>query len=163
SRTLFYGGVVRPASGWGWRAGSADVSRGGSAARLGGGRVGRRSGGRSVAGRTKAERGAGIWRHANRERSEWRRSRDAWRRAGAGTGTAGPQAGLTAADCSDATGAHGLVTGFGDTGPDGIGGITLGGGAGYLVRAHGLTIDDLLAADVVTADGRLLRVDERSH
>ena len=43
--------------------------------------------------------------------------------------------------------------------PSGIGGITLGGGVGYLVRKHGLTIDNLLAAEVVTADGELLRVD----
>ena len=50
------------------------------------------------------------------------------------------------------------MTGFGDTGSVGIGGITLGGGVGYLVRKHGLTIDDLLAADIVTADGELLRV-----
>ena len=40
--------------------------------------------------------------------------------------------------------AHGLVTGFGDTGSVGIAGITLGGGVGYLVRKHGLTIDILL-------------------
>ena len=45
----------------------------------------------------------------------------------------------------------------------GIGGITLGGGIGYLVRKHGLTIDDLLAADVVSADGELLRVDAETH
>ncbi len=45
----------------------------------------------------------------------------------------------------------------------GIGGITLGGDVGYLVRKHGLTIDDLLAADVVTADGRLLRLDAETH
>ena len=60
-------------------------------------------------------------------------------------------------------GAHGLATGFGDTGSVGIGGITLGGGVGYLVRKHGLTIDDLLAAEVVTADSRLLRVDAETH
>jgi FAD/FMN-containing dehydrogenase len=60
-------------------------------------------------------------------------------------------------------GVHGLVTGFGDTGSVGVGGITLGGGVGYLVRAYGLTIDDLLAADVVTADGRLLRTDAEAH
>jgi FAD/FMN-containing dehydrogenase len=45
----------------------------------------------------------------------------------------------------------------------GIGGITLGGGVGYLVRKHGLTIDDVLAAEVVTADGELLRVDAEGH
>ncbi|HET6750830.1 MAG TPA: BBE domain-containing protein, partial [Actinomycetes bacterium] len=59
--------------------------------------------------------------------------------------------------------AHGLATGFGDTASVGIGGITLGGGIGYLVRKYGLTIDDLLAAEVVTADGQLLQVDQGSH
>lgn len=77
--------------------------------------------------------------------------------------TAWAQTGLTAAEYTVAAGAHGLATGFGDTGSVGIGGITLGGGVGYLVRKHGLTIDDLLAAEVVTADGRLLHVDEGTH
>jgi FAD/FMN-containing dehydrogenase len=73
------------------------------------------------------------------------------------------QTGLTAVEYSTATGAHGLATGFGDTGSVGIGGITLGGGVGYLVRKYGMTIDDLLAAEVVTADGQLLRVDGEHH
>jgi FAD/FMN-containing dehydrogenase len=77
--------------------------------------------------------------------------------------TAWAETGLTAAEYSAAAGVHGLTTGFGDTGSVGIGGITLGGGVGYLVRKHGLTIDDLLAADVVTADGELLRVDADHH
>ncbi len=77
--------------------------------------------------------------------------------------TAWAETGLTAAEYTAAVGAHGLVTGFGDTGSVGIGGITLGGGVGFLVRAFGLTIDDLLAADVVTADGELLRVDAENH
>ena len=67
--------------------------------------------------------------------------------------TAWAQTGLTAGEYTTAAGAHGLATGFGDTGSVGIGGITLGGGVGYLVRKHGLTIDDLLAAELVTADG----------
>jgi FAD/FMN-containing dehydrogenase len=78
-------------------------------------------------------------------------------------GTAWAQTGLTAGEYSVAAGAHGLATGFGDTGSVGIGGITLGGGIGLLVRKHGLTIDDLLAAEVVTADGQLLHVDADSH
>ena len=73
------------------------------------------------------------------------------------------QAGLTALELSQATSEHGLAIGFGDTGSVGIGGITTGGGVGYLVRRDGLTIDNLLAAEVVTADGRLLLVDEDSH
>ena len=73
--------------------------------------------------------------------------------------TAWAETGLTAAEYSHAAAAHGLATGFGDTGSVGIGGITLGGGVGYLVRKYGLTIDALKAADIVTADGELLRVD----
>jgi FAD/FMN-containing dehydrogenase len=76
---------------------------------------------------------------------------------------ASAETGLTAGEYTTAAGAHGLATGFGDTGSVGIGGITLGGGIGYLVRKYGLTIDDLLAAEVVTADGQVLQVDEGSH
>jgi FAD/FMN-containing dehydrogenase len=73
--------------------------------------------------------------------------------------TAWAETGLTAGEYSTATVEQGLATGFGDTGSVGIGGITLGGGVGYLGRLHGLTIDNVLAADVVTADGQLRRVD----
>jgi hypothetical protein len=73
--------------------------------------------------------------------------------------TAWAETGLTAAEVTDAAAAHGWPSGFGDTGSVGIGGITLGGGIGYLVRKHGLTIDSLLAAEVVTADGQLRHVD----
>ncbi len=77
--------------------------------------------------------------------------------------TAWAETGLTAGEYTTAVAAHGLATGFGDTGSVGIGGITLGGGIGYLVRKYGMTIDDLLAADIVTADGRLVQVDAESH
>jgi FAD/FMN-containing dehydrogenase len=77
--------------------------------------------------------------------------------------TAWAQTGLTAAEYTAAAGAHGLATGFGDTGSVGIGGLTLGGGVGFLVRKHGLTIDDLLAAELVTADGELLHVDAETE
>ena len=76
--------------------------------------------------------------------------------------TAWAEAGLTAVEYTNAVGAYGLATGFGDTGSVGIGGITLGGGVGYLVRKFGLTIDSLLAAEIVTADGQFLHVDEKS-
>jgi FAD/FMN-containing dehydrogenase len=77
--------------------------------------------------------------------------------------TAWAQSGLSAIEFSTGAGAHGLATGFGDTGSVGIGGITLGGGVGYLVRKYGMTIDDLLAAEIVTADGQLLGVDAEHH
>jgi FAD/FMN-containing dehydrogenase len=73
------------------------------------------------------------------------------------TGWAG--SGVTAAAFTDAAGEHGLAVGFGDTGSVGLGGLTVGGGVGYLVRKLGLTIDSLLAADVVTADGELRHAD----
>ncbi len=77
--------------------------------------------------------------------------------------TAWAEPGLTAGEYTAAAGAHGLATGFGDTGSVGLGGLTLGGGVGYLVRKYGLTIDDLLAAEVVTADGQCLEVNAESH
>jgi FAD/FMN-containing dehydrogenase len=77
--------------------------------------------------------------------------------------TAWAQTGLTAGAYTTAVGGHGLVTGFGDTASVGIGGLTLGGGVGFLVRRHGLTIDSLLAAELVTADGRLLFTDADHH
>ena len=77
--------------------------------------------------------------------------------------TAWAEPGLTAAEYTTQSVAHGLATGFGDTGSVGLGGITLGGGVGFLVRKHGLTIDSLLAAEVVTADGKILQVNETNH
>jgi FAD/FMN-containing dehydrogenase len=71
--------------------------------------------------------------------------------------------GLTAGEYTTATGERGLATGLGDTGSVGIGGITLAGGIGYLIRRNGLTIDDLLAAEVVTADGEILTASDESE
>lgn len=81
----------------------------------------------------------------------------------AGNRTAWAEPGLTAGEYTTATEAHGLLTGFGDTGSVGLGGILTGGGLGYLVRAFGLTVDDLLAAEVVTADGELVLTDAENH
>jgi FAD/FMN-containing dehydrogenase len=77
--------------------------------------------------------------------------------------TAWAESGLTASELSVALAEHGLAVGFGDTGSVGIGGITLGGGIGFLARKYGMTIDNLLAAEVVTADGERLHVDAGSH
>ncbi len=77
--------------------------------------------------------------------------------------TAWAGGGLTAGAYSEAVGSHGLATPFGDTAGVGIGGITLGGGIGLLARSRGLTIDSLLGAEVVTADGEILQVDAEHH
>lgn len=77
------------------------------------------------------------------------------------TATAG--AGLTAGAYATATAEHGLATGFGDTGTVSIGGITLAGGAGFLTRAHGLTIDNLISARVVTANGEAIEASATEH
>jgi len=77
-----------------------------------------------------------------------------------GSRTAWAEAGLTAGEYTVAAHEHGLATGFGDTGSVGLGGITTGGGIGYLTRKHGMTIDSLLAAEIVTADGEIRLVDE---
>ena len=72
-------------------------------------------------------------------------------------------AGLTAGEYTAATAQHGLATPFGDTASVGLGGITLGGGIGWLARKHGLTIDSLLAVEIVTASGEVLTASETEH
>ncbi|MFG1893287.1 LLM class flavin-dependent oxidoreductase [Micromonospora zamorensis] len=58
---------------------------------------------------------------------------------------------------------YGLAMSSGDYGDVGVGGLATTGGVGYLARRHGLTIDHVVAAEIVTADGRLLRVDDEHH
>jgi len=111
-----------------------------------------RSGGHSVAGHSVAEGGVVLDLSDMRDLQIDVEGQTAW-----------AEAGLTAGEYTTAAAAHGLATGFGDTGSVGIGGLTTGGGVGYLVRKYGLTIDDLLAAEVVTAAGQLLRVDANTN
>ncbi|MCC7447580.1 MAG: FAD-binding oxidoreductase [Anaerolineae bacterium] len=77
--------------------------------------------------------------------------------------TAWAEAGLTAGEYTEAAAKYGLATGFGDSATVGLGGLTTGGGVGFLTRKYGLTIDNLLAAKVVTADGQIRYVDADNH
>lgn len=73
--------------------------------------------------------------------------------------TAWAGTGLTAGEVTMAVEKHGLIVGFGDTASVGIGGLVTGGGIGYLIRKYGLTIDSLLAAEIVTANGDIVIAD----
>jgi FAD/FMN-containing dehydrogenase len=77
------------------------------------------------------------------------------------TVVAGP--GLTWGELDTATQRHGLATVGGIISTTGVAGLTLGGGHGWLMRKYGLTCDNLLAADLVTADGRRLRTSRDEH
>lgn len=71
--------------------------------------------------------------------------------------------GCTWGDVDHATVAFGMATPSGFISSTGVGGLTLGGGIGYLSRRYGLTVDSLLSADLVLADGSFVTVTESSH
>jgi FAD/FMN-containing dehydrogenase len=151
ARAVFYGSfdrrpalIARPAD-------ADDVAMIVSAARESGLELAVRAGAHSVAGHSTSDGIVLDLRDVDELTVEGER-RSAW--AGGG---------LTTGAYSARVSADGLATGFGDTGSVGIGGLTLGGGVGFLVRKHGLAVDNLLAAEVVTADGQLVRTDAEQH
>ena len=80
-----------------------------------------------------------------------------------GSRTVRADAGCTWGDVDHATAAFGMATPSGIVASTGVAGLTLGGGIGYLSRRFGLTVDNLLAADVVLADGTLVTASADSH
>ena len=152
ARTVFYGGFDRYPAAIVQAEDATDVSRVVALARESNLELAVKSGGHSLAAHGVSEGGIVLDLSKMKNLEIDVEGRTAW-----------AETGLTAGEYTAAAAAHGLATGFGDTRSVEIGGITLGGGVGYLVRKHGLTIDDLLAADLVTADGELLRVDAERH
>ena len=71
--------------------------------------------------------------------------------------------GATLGDVDHETQHFGLATSLGINSTTGIAGLTLGGGFGWLSRKHGMTVDNLIAAEIVTADGEAIRLSEDEH
>ncbi|WP_046472211.1 FAD-binding oxidoreductase [Allosalinactinospora lopnorensis] len=152
ARAVFYGDIDRRPAAIVRASEAAEVARVVALARETGLELAIRSGGHSAAGHGVCDGGIVLDLADTRPPDIDAERRIAWTRPG-----------LTAGAYTAAVGAHGFATGFGDTGSVGIGGLTLGGGLGFLSRKYGLTIDNLLAAEIITADGRLLRIDAHSH
>jgi len=111
-----------------------------------------KGGGHNVAGTAVCEGGLMI---------DLSRMKSAWVDPGRRVARAEP--GLLWQELDHETQAFGLATTGGVVGETGIAGLVLGGGVGWLVRKHGMSCDNLLSADVVTADGRLVRASAATH
>jgi hypothetical protein len=152
ARQVVFKGVDRRPAAVARVAGADDVARVVTLARESGLELAVRSGGHSRAGYGTSEGGIVIDLSGLRALDIDADAKTAW-----------VETGMTAAEYTNAAGERRRATGLGDTGSVGIGGITLAGGIGFLVRKYGLTIDDLLAAEVVTADGEIVQASEESE
>ena len=152
ARQVFFTGVDRRPAAVARVAGAEDVARVVTLARERGLELAVRSGGHSRAGYGTSAGGIVIDLSGMRALDIDADAKTAW-----------VETGITAGEYTTATGERGRATGLGDTGSVGIGGITLGGGIGFLVRRYGLTIDDLLAAEVVTANGEIVQASEENE
>src|SRR5829696_1609752 len=152
ARRVFFKGIDRRPLAVARVAGADDVARVVTAARETGLELAVRSGGHSRAGYGTSDGGLVIDLSGLNSIEIDDEGRSAW----VGTGA-------KAGEYTVTTGERGRVTGLGDAGSVGIGGITLAGGIGFLSRKNGLTIDDLLSAEVVTADGEVVQASEDSE
>ncbi len=132
--------------------GVADVQAAVSLARAHGLPVGVRGGGHNVAGHGTCD--GGILVDCSLMRTV---------RVDVAARTARADPGCSWTDLDTETVAHGLATTGGTVGSTGIAGLTLGGGLGFLMGSHGLTCDNLISVDIVTADGRFLTASEQDH
>jgi FAD binding domain/Berberine and berberine like len=150
TRAVFYGDIDKRPSAIVRVANTEDVQRAVATAQREGYELAIRSGGHSPVGGSTTDGGLVIDLREMRAIDIDVDARTAWIETGA-----------TALQVTEALSKPDLVIGFGDAGSVGVGGITLGGGMGYLVRKFGMTIDSVLAAEIVTADGRVRYVDSR--
>jgi FAD binding domain-containing protein/berberine-like enzyme len=148
ARAVFYGGIDKHPSAIVRVTNADDVRLVIRTAQKEGRELAVRSGGHSVVGHSTTEGGLVIDLRDMAKVDVDPAARTAWIDTGA-----------TALQATEALAKHGLVIGFGDSGSVGVGGITLGGGIGFLVRRFGMTVDSVLAAEVVTSDGRIRQVD----
>ncbi|MGR3762307.1 FAD-binding oxidoreductase (plasmid) [Roseobacteraceae bacterium NS-SX3] len=132
--------------------GAADVQHTVSFARNHGLLLAVRSGGHQIAGHAVAE--GGLLLDLSRMRSVL---------VDPAAKTARVEPGATLGDVDKETQAHGLAVPVGINSTTGIAGLTLGGGFGWITRKYGLTIDNLLSAQVVTADGQILTASRDQH
>ncbi len=133
-------------------AGAADAIKALAFAREHGITVAVRGGGHNIAGNAVCDDGLVIDLSAMKSVRVDPEARRAWVEPGA-----------TLGDFDQEAQQFGLATALGINSTTGVAGLTLGGGFGWLSRKYGMTVDNLISADVVTADGKLLRASERQN